>query len=829
MIGIVLVSHSKALAAAIVELVAQMAGPEFPVAVAAGVGEEHDGIGTDAVHIAEVLRPFCNGDGAVVLMDLGSAVLSAQAALELLEADTPTDRIRLCPAPMVEAAVAAAVVARSGAELDAVAAEAIAALAPKQAQLREVCRSTGLRAGVPDNGTAGAAASASPPHQAEQAFEFVVANPHGLHARPAATLVQMAGQFRSDLQLSNLTTGRGPAAARSMIGVGLLQARQGDRIRVTASGSDAEAALQSLAQLAAAGFGELAGQRGGDARPAAPAGASEGIALGRPLRLAAALPIPADGRCGSPNDERSKLDRALGHVAGEIRATADAGGPAGKIFAAQALMLSDPGLLEAVHRRIEQGGVSAFAAWQMESAAVADAYAAIEDDYLRARAADLRDIAARVARGLGGQPEANRIAPDPPAILLADELLPSEAAACDPRHVLGVLARAGSPTAHAAIIARTLGIPMVVGAASADFDVLSRASLLAIDGVTGDMWVDPTTAALADIEARRQALAIERAAADRAGKLAAVTVDGQVIEVLANVGNAADAMAARDNSAEGVGLLRTEFLLLGQSKMPDEERQVQALAEVLANLGPGPVVVRTPDIGADKPLAFLPRSSERNPFLGVRGLRLSFRHPEVFATNLRAILRAGADKDLWVMFPMISGPDEMARARAFTTAAHDDLAKAGKAHRWPVKLGMMIEVPAAALMADRFVGQADFFSIGTNDLTQYLLAAERGNADLGGLQDAAHPAVLRVVRDVCEKASGRHVSVCGEAASDPLAAALMIGAGIRSLSVRPNRIGAVKAQVRRASLAALRQLADEAMRCDTAADVRQLAGKTAGC
>ncbi|HXP95934.1 MAG TPA: putative PEP-binding protein, partial [Telmatospirillum sp.] len=276
--------------------------------------------------------------------------------------------------------------------------------------------------------------------------------------------------------------------------------------------------------------------------------------------------------------------------------------------------------------------------------------------------------------------------------------------------------------------------------------------------------------------------------------------------------------------AEGVGLLRTEFLYLSLDDMPDEERQTRSLAAVLANLGEGPVVIRTPDIGADKPLAFMPTALEHNPFLGVRGVRLSLRHPAFFASNLRAILRAGIGRDVWIMFPMVTTPEDMRQARAFAEAAHHDLERAGVAHQWPVKLGMMVEVPAAAIMAERFTALADFFSIGTNDLTQYILAAERGNGDLESLQDAAHPAVLRAIAGICEKAetAGCHVSVCGDAASDPLAASLMIGVGVRSLSVRPNQIAAIKAHIRTLSMDRLRGLAKDAMQCDSGAEARRL-------
>ncbi|MTJ84057.1 MAG: phosphoenolpyruvate--protein phosphotransferase [Telmatospirillum sp.] len=826
MIGLVLVSHSRALATALSQLVLQMTGPDFPVVVAAGVGDDHQEIGTDAVHIAEVLQPFCEGDGAVVLMDLGSAVLSAQTALELLDAEGITgaaDKIRLCAAPIVEAAIAAAVQAKAGASLDAVVSEAKGALAAKAAQL-------GDDAPAPSAGPDGAAAA----DEAGLTLDLVIENPHGLHARPAATLVQTAARFQADIRLRNLSNGRGPAPARSMTGIGLLQIRKGDAVRFEVSGTDAGTAVATLRELADARFGEAAdGSEPGTPAPVMtptpvggtgtpPVAISEGIAIGRPLPLASLEVDLRDGPTATPAEERARLTEALRQASDGIGTSHIGSGAATDILAAQALILSDPAVIEAVETRILRDGQSALAAWRGETQALADAYGAMEDDYLRARAADLRDLSNRVCRILAGVTAPQTLAPEPPAILLVDELLPGDAMAADPRHVLGILARSGSPTAHAAIIARSRGIPMVVSAR--DWTAAAEAETVALDGATGEVWIDPDDDARLLIAGRQRDHLARLQVFDSTKHLPATTLDGVTIAVFANVGNATDAAAATENGAEGVGLLRTEFVYLGRQSVPTEDEQVAALDAVFAPLGPGPLVVRTPDIGADKPLAFLPQPPEHNPFLGIRGVRLSFRHPDFFASNLRAILRAGTGRDLRIMVPMVTSPDEMEQARALAQAAHRTLEAQGIPHVWPVSLGMMVEVPSAALMVEQFSRSADFFSIGTNDLTQYILAAERGNADLDDLQDPVHPAVLQTIAGICAGArtAGRHVGVCGDAASDPLAAALLIGCGVQSLSARANRVGAIKAMVRRTSAAVLQRLAEEARRCDTAAQVRHL-------
>jgi phosphocarrier protein FPr len=831
MVGIVLVSHSKKLAIALRELVLQMVGPEFPIAVAAGVGENFDELGTDAVHISEVLQPFLNGDGAVVLMDLGSAVLSAQTSLELLDTSVvadPLTKLRLCPAPLVEAAVSAAVQASVGGSLDDVVREAKAALAPKQSQL-----------GIEDVPSVPVARVPEVTDSKPIEFDVVIENPHGLHARPAATLVQCANRFQSDVQVTNLTSHRGPSSARSLTSVSLLQARNGDSMRFTVRGSDSRDASEQLKQLAIDRFGEAAETDAAPSRKAndpvsmlagedesSGVGASEGIAIGRVLELSAVLPLPMDRKQDEPSEELKRLDDALASVASDLhRESSSPADAASEILAAQALILSDPVLLDEVRSKVSAGKVSAAMAWREQSASLAAAYSEMEDEYMRARAADIRDISVRVQRAIAGESQVSRIHPDPPAILLTSELLPSEASACDPERVLGVIASAGSATSHAAILMRTLGIPMVVGAKGVSSLALGIDALVALDGSSGQVWVNPAEADLVSIRQRKQALIDKRELLERDKHEPAFTRDQVRIEILANVGNAADAVQANKNGAEGVGLLRTEFVYLANKQMPTEDQQTASLAAVLTGLGPGPVVIRTPDVGADKPLSYLPTAAEHNPFLGVRGLRLSFRHPEFFLSNLKAILRAGIAHDVWIMFPMVTSPEEMQKARSFAEEAHAILEHEHVAHRWPVKLGMMVEVPAAAMLAERFAKLADFFSIGTNDLTQYVLATERGNADLDSLQDTVHPAVLRTIQHICEEADavGCHVSVCGDAASDPVAATLMIGVGVRSLSVRPNQVAAIKAQARKLSIVELSQLTKEAMNLDNSAEVRKLA------
>lgn len=831
MVGLVLVSHSKALGDGLKELVLETAGRSFPVAVAAGAGEDHEALGTDAVFIAKVLGPFPEGDGAVVLLDLGSALLSAEMALELLEADFPNcrEKIRLCPAPLVEGAIAAAVESRAGGSLDSVCREALRSLIPKQQQLP-------APAPTVESQTPQAPGSS-------RELVFTIENEHGLHARPAAALVQAASRFSSTLEVSNQTTGRGPVPARSLTSLALLEVRQGDRIRVRASGADADAALREVSRLAAARFGEgnlansgyFAGRQAAiplaqlaqpGSGPMRGTPASEGVGTGRLIALGSGLLAPREEQPADPAAEFARLRLAMGRVEKRLCGRTREPGSAG-ILAAEAGILSDPAVLERARSLAEGRHLGAAQAWVEVTEGLIASYDGLGDPYLRGRAADVRDIARLVLQELAGGLPPAPIRPDPPAILLSRELLPSEAAACDPSGVVGVITSEGSPTAHSAIMLRTLGIPMIVGGPELDPAELEGRNV-AMDGGTGEVWIEPGDSVLQHLSQRKAEWLRRRQEAETLANEPCRTLDGQRIQVLANISSLAEAVLAARNGAEGVGVLRTELLFLSRTEAPKEADQEDALRAIFAPFPPDrTLVVRTLDGGADKPLPFLPQPEEHNPYLGVRGIRLLFEHREFFLAHLRAILAAGAGRNLSVMFPMIAEVQEVERARQLLGQAHAELERAARPHAWPVEAGVMIEVPSAALLAEKFAGSVDFLSIGTNDLTQYVLGAERGNAALAGFQDALHPAVLRLVRQVVEaaRARDRHVSVCGDAASDPVAAAVFFGLGIRSLSVRPNQVAEIKACFRALRGLDLMALGHKALEARGAAEARALAAE----
>jgi phosphocarrier protein FPr len=845
MVGLVLVCHSARLAEGAAELAAQMGGADLRIAAAGGLDQPGDPLGTDAVRVVNAIEEVWSEDGVLVLMDLGSAVLSAEMAVDLL----PEERrgvVLLTSAPFVEGAVAAAVAAGLGDDLAAVAREARGALAAKAAQL----------AGPAGGPSAPASAGATSPPVAsgpQLELRLTVVNPLGLHARPAAALVRKAAGFDADVTVTDATTGRGPASARSLNGVATLGVRRGDEIVVLASGREAREALDAIDRLAAQGFGEPAAVEGvppaASAPSSVPACRPPGSAPGRlPGRLApgtviTAIPaspgvvagaarLPAVVAIAIPEAasadhaaDLAALEAALVQTAATIRS--DQASLAGRateydaaIFDAHLLLLEDEALAGSAREGISRGGKCAARAWADAVADAAAAWDALEEPGQRARAADLRSVGDQVLRRLTGT--FSPALPAEPGILVVEELTPAVAAALDAEVVRGVAAAAGGSTSHGAILARTLGIPAVVGAGDALLDV-AEGTLLLLDGDAGTIRLDPAPELVATAGARAARRAAATAGARARASEPAVTADGLTVAVEANIAGPADVEAALVDGADGVGLMRTEFLFAAADHLPGEDDQERAYRAVAEGLGGRPFVLRTLDAGADKPLASLALEPEQNPFLGVRGLRLGLTLPGLLETQVRAALRVARGYPLRLMFPMVTTVDEFLRARAIV----DDVAAALEVTGGPaahIEVGIMVEVPAAALLAEAFAAHVDFFSIGTNDLAQYVLAAERGNARVAALGDALHPAVLQLIERTARAAAaaGKRIAVCGEVAGDPLAIPLLTGLGITELSMASPRIPLAKQAVRGIHMDAARRLAAAALAAVSAAEVRRL-------
>ncbi len=830
MVGIVLVSHSRRLAEGLRELAEQMAQVDVPVAIAAGIDDPDNPIGTDAVQVLAAIEAVYNDDGVVVLMDLGSAILSAETALDFLPPEQQAN-VHLCPAPFVEGALAAIVQASVGSDVHQVMAEAQAALAAKADQLST----------TPSPPQVGAQQAAPPQPAAERTF--TIRNPHGLHARPAARFVATANRFAADLRA---VKGERVANAKSINQVATLGVRQGEAVRVLASGPDAEAALDALEALVADNFGEAPDQPAPD--PATPAvttptaaegiwsgvAASPGFAIGPVFQYRPALP-PIEARpAEDPAAEWARLEVAIAAARDELaalerRVARQAGAAEAAIFEAHSLILADPDLAAAVRERLQASGLNAEAVWAAAIDDQAAGYARLEDPYMQARAADVRDAGARVLRRLLAL-EPPSLALEQPAILVAPDLTPSDTARLEPGRILGICTELGGATAHSAILARALGIPAVVGLGPR-LASLPEGGVVALDGGKGWLWPAPDDDTRARLERERDAWQRRQADARRAAQAPAVTADGRRVEVAANIGGPPDVAVALDYGAEGVGLFRTEFLFLDRQTAPSEAEQVAAYRQVAETMAGRPVIVRTLDVGGDKPLPYLDLGDEENPFLGWRGIRFCLDMPEVIRPQLRAILRASAHGRLKLMFPMISSLAELRRARAILAEVQAELREEGEPFDETMEVGIMIEVPSAVAVADQLAREVDFFSIGTNDLTQYAMAADRGNPRVAGLVDALQPAVLRLVRQTVEAghAAGIWVGMCGELAGDALAAPLLIGLGLDELSMSAPAIPAVKAALRALDSAGAIAIADHALSLDTAAAVRAvLASLTPG-
>jgi phosphocarrier protein FPr len=484
------------------------------------------------------------------------------------------------------------------------------------------------------------------------------------------------------------------------------------------------------------------------------------------------------------------------------------------------LFLEDPATLDATRERIFSESLNAEAAWQRETAALSAAYGALDDEYMRARAADIEDVGQRVLRRLMGvEPPSLNFAE--PSILIAADLTPSDTARLDPQRVLAICTELGGATAHSAILARALGIPAVVGLGH-DIWSVAEGQRVAVDGDGGLLWPEPDEARLAVFAARRDAWLESQRRAKAAGQVAAVTLDGRAVEVAANIGSPNDVGPALEFGAEGVGLFRTEYLFMDRAEAPTEEEQLAAYRRAARLVGDRPLIIRTLDVGGDKPLPYLDLGEEANPFLGWRAIRFCLERPDIFLPQLRAILRSSAGelapRNVKIMFPMVGTVAEVRAAKAMLAAARDELRGAGTPFNEDLEVGIMIEVPSAVAIADQLAREVSFFSIGTNDLTQYVMAADRGNARVAGLASAFQPAVLRLVRDAAEAAhaAGIWIGMCGELAGNPLATPILLGLGLDELSMSAPAIPAVKEGVRRLTMADARRIADEALAADSA-------------
>ncbi|MGU3664979.1 phosphoenolpyruvate--protein phosphotransferase [Methylobacterium sp. A49B] len=704
-------------------------------------------------------------------------------------------------------------------------------------------------------------AASGPVTDLRQRFDWTVDYPTGLHARPAAHWVEVAKTCAARIQVRH---GAQVADAKSLIGLLQLGLRCGEAVTISAEGDDEagalaricaavtglsageKAAAQRAAEAAAKAAGPVAGWNPAD-RPTTLAGigASPGLSIA-PIHVLASADLVVPDAPEPLTTGADRLHHALGATADQLKALADdterrLGKADAGIFRAQAELIADTDLITLACQLMVEGHGVAYA-WHAAVDRLAGQLAALGNPVLAGRAADLRDVGRRVLAQIDPALRSGHALPDSPCILVASDLAPSDTAGLDPARVIGLATAQGGPTSHTAILARTLGIPALV-AGGPGLLALAEGTPAILDGGTGRLYLDPSAADIAAAEAwrARQRRQAEDEARQRA--LPARTRDGHAVAVGANVNNPEQVPFALDQGAEGVGLMRTEFLFLERGDTPSEDDQYETYAGMLKALDGRPLIVRTLDIGGDKQVSHLQLPKEENPFLGVRGARLLLRRPDLLEPQLRALYRAAKDHvgpdaptgqhaPLSIMMPMITSVPEVLRLRDIAERIRVAI---GAPY---VPLGIMIEVPAAAIQADALARHCDFFSIGTNDLTQYALAIDRQNTELAPEADSLNPAVLRLIHMTCAGAARhkRFVGVCGGIAGDPFGACLLAGLGVHELSMTPRDLPGVKARLRGADMAALRALASQACEqedvaavraLDTASDLAGLAGVAA--
>ncbi|CBV43582.1 phosphoenolpyruvate--protein phosphotransferase [Halomonas elongata] len=671
-----------------------------------------------------------------------------------------------------------------------------------------------------------------------------VLNAHGLHARPAKQLVQVAREQAVPIRVRLAEGGAEPVSATSLTKVIGLGARRGQWLVFSAEGEDAEQALAAIDKAVADGLGEAV-EPFDDSRESVQAAvttdeedapqplpedtayqavaASPGLAIA-PVFVMRMPRFDYPELAEDPAAETQRLEAAVREGGEQLAALARSarGGEVAEILSMHEEMLDDPELLQAAREGIQEGR-SAEAAWWEAIDTAARAQEMLADRLLAERAADLRDVGRRVLGRL-----CDVTLPEPPThpyILVMDDVGPSDVARLDTERVRGLLTARGGATAHSAILARALGIPAVVGVGERILS-LENGTPLILDGERGQVVPAPG-------EERRQRA--ERRLADRQRREReawearfepARTRDGHRVEVAANLGNTAHAADAVSRGAEGVGLLRTEFLFMAHAEAPDLDTQMAEYREALDALDGRPLVARTLDVGGDKPLPYWPVPQEDNPFLGLRGIRLALTRPGVLETQLEALLRAAIGRPLRIMLPMVKDVAELRTARAMLDRL---LAEVPEHERsTDVQLGVMIEVPSSALLASSLAVEADFFSVGTNDLTQYALAIDRGHPELSAQADGLHPSVLKLIEMTVEAAhaQGKWVGVCGELASDAAAVPVLVGLGVDELSVSARQVPMVKARLREFDLADARDQARRALTRATADEVRDALEET---
>jgi phosphotransferase system enzyme I (PtsI) len=556
--------------------------------------------------------------------------------------------------------------------------------------------------------------------------------------------------------------------------------------------------------------------------------ASSGIAIAKAFRLENPDLTIEKKTITDASSEIARLEAALAQSKTELtaikdRALAELGADKAAIFEAHLLVLNDPELVNPVKDKITSENVNAEHAMNEVATMFVNLFESMDNEYMKERAADIRDVTKRVLAHLLGVNFSNPSTISEEVVIIAEDLTPSDTAQLNRQYAKGFTTDIGGRTSHSAIMARSMEIPAVVGT-KVVMEKIQNGDLVIVDGLDGEVIVNPSEEVLRAYEEKKAKFEEQKAEWAKLKNEATVTNDGHHVELVANIGTPKDVKGVQDNGGEGVGLYRTEFLYMGRDNLPTEEEQFDAYKTVLESMEGKPVVVRTLDIGGDKELPYLHLPKEMNPFLGYRAIRLCLEEQDIFRTQLRALLRASVYGNLKIMFPMIATLDEFRQAKAILMEEKEKLVAAGTTVSDNIEVGMMVEIPASAVLADQFAKEVDFFSIGTNDLIQYTMAADRMNERVSYLYQPYNPSILRLVKMVIDAAhkEGKWAGMCGEMAGDSLAIPLLIGLGLDEFSMSATSILPARTQIRKLSKAQMEELAQKALNMSTAEEVVEL-------
>ncbi len=837
-VGLVIVSHSATLAAGVHEIASEMTQEPVPIIAVGGIDDPQHPLGSDAAKVYEALESLAGQPGVVIFYDIGSTKLNAELAMDMISPEL-RERVWVCDAPLVEGVLTAVVEAAAGAAPEQIIAAAKQSAAPAE----------------PVDAPADAVPTDPEQLAGYVTRDYTLRNRLGLHARPAAQLVALLRSSSAPVYIRNVSTGAPFADAASLNSILHAQATGGNTVRLAIGGGQPESLHKKIAALIDSAFGEeayappqtappdtagaTAAEPVSDSQPDTPAPALESGAVIHGTVIAPGFAIGQVRwyRQISLQAERTPVSDSGAEVQVLAAACRDAGRELQELLQGataveqdtlqvQIAFLEDPDIIGKTEQDIRKNSINAAGAWGACIRATMQSYQEIRDPLFRARAEDIGDLGRRVLRILtarnSSQPAAETEFPDEPVVLCLDTLDVSMIPLLRNSRILACCTVAGEPASHAAILTASFQIPIMFMCGE-KLQSVDSGKVLAVDGTrgTGGITYEPSERGRARFDRRRKQWAERHAVINKRRRDPAHTRDGVPVAVYANIALPDEARQAVEAGADGVGLFRSEFLYMNRPAAPDEEEQYQAYRGAVDALQGKPLTIRTMDIGGDKEVPYLHREAENNPNLGVRGIRYSLADAALFRQQLRAIVRCARDTgQVQVMLPLITNAFEVEAARTLLQECIAEVSPEGVS----LPLGIMIETPAAALCAPALAGMVDFFSIGSNDLTQYIMATDRNNRQLASYSDSFHPAVLRAVRAAARAAddAGIACSICGNMASVPAAATLLVGLGIRKVSVTARSIPEIKYQVAGIDTRDASALADDALRCSSAQEVHRL-------